>query len=341
MSFRLLNLLAEVRYNIYKYALGPRLYLLSRVSEYLASDDLTVAQASVHWGSSYMNIGDWRRKHHKYRHLFHNGGVHDTTIDHSIEALSTALLRVSTFVYEDARKVGWENTRKCFHSVQLLFLILRTGVKPNFNWLNKFVLDFNMRDWFKFLGVKTHPYFRINDTNSSGHIPQTLPQLEDLQTYFRRPYDGYCHSPVWNAYGFRGEDRCQRTMVDWIMTFLWPFIMRIGKVVLGDAIKRGSKPKWDVMLTQLIHRKEMFDQAQKRSVIFNTSRLLLYILNLNCMTEAANSRSPPPCSCRTSCKVEYGNREMGNEGCAPGTDKFDYGDHDDGELAFDFEQLEL
>ena len=78
------------------------------------------------------------------------------------------------------------------------------------------------------------------------------------------------------------------------MTFLWPFIIRISKVVLGGAIKRASKRKWDDMLAQPFDKENTLDQACKQFKILNTSRLLLYVLYCKHNTEVTNSCSPPP-----------------------------------------------
>jgi hypothetical protein len=92
------------------------------------------------------------------------------------------------------------------------------------NWLSRVILDFSMAGWFEFFGVKWISCFHINSTESSGHMLVAMPQLAQLQMWFRSPGDG------WKGYPWRRYDItapwicCQRVKVDWVMTFAWPFV---------------------------------------------------------------------------------------------------------------------
>lgn len=69
---------------------------------------------------------------------------------------------------------------------------------------------------------------------------------------------------------------CQRTMVDWIMTFAWPFFKDIRKVTLGGVIKKDSKVKWDDLLAfSKTTKANIFDHNQEQLKIFATPFTML------------------------------------------------------------------
>jgi hypothetical protein len=60
------------------------------------------------------------------------------------------------------------------------------------------------------------------------------------------------------------------------MTFAWPFIIGVPKVVIGGAVKKDQKKKWDALLA--LSRKERvkaFDYLAEEAAIFNTPAALL------------------------------------------------------------------
>jgi hypothetical protein len=116
--------------------------------------------------------------------------------------------------------------------------VFDAGRTPNLNWLNKVLLDFHMSEWFKFFDVPVHPYFHMESLSSLGYIIPALPGLSDLQLWFRSPNDEWMYSPWsdWNTTSL--YICCQRIIIDWIMTFVWPFIVGVPKVVIGGAVKK-------------------------------------------------------------------------------------------------------
>jgi len=78
-----------------------------------------------------------------------------------------------------------------------------------------------MKGWFQFFGVKLHPSFHIDSTESLSPLLRHVPGLAHLQMWFRSPDDGYFTSP-WGQSPTRSRPYicCQRVMVDWIMTFV-------------------------------------------------------------------------------------------------------------------------
>lgn len=276
-----MKLTPELRNIIYEHALGPRLYPVSTTRNYASSNRLSrlySPSSSVHWGFGFPNVQDWKGDNARRRCPGpHTDGLYATTADYSIHEPNLNLLRVSKLINEEAVKVGWESTRKSFYSAHQLVSVLNAGYTPQFNWLNKVILDFTMVDWFRFLGVSTTLSFSINPTRLFGPLlnGSRFTQLSNLQIWFRSPYDGYKYLPWSSDFMPQGHTCCQRTMVDWIMTFAWPFIFRIHKVIVGGAVKRGSKRMWDDMLADPLRVKEQFDHVQEEVVILNTLPLLL------------------------------------------------------------------
>jgi hypothetical protein len=77
------------------------------------------------------------------------------------------------------------------------------------------------------------------------------PRLRNLQLRFQSWDDGYCYSP----WGYRRSSIpsvpavcCQRVMVDWIMTFAWPFIKEVSIVTIDGAVKEESKTRGGTLL---------------------------------------------------------------------------------------------
>jgi hypothetical protein len=65
---------------------------------------------------------------------------------------------------------------------------------------------------------------------------------------------------------------CQRTMVDLIMTFAWPFFKDLhAKVTVGGILKEDRKKKWNERLALSAEDKlHVIDQEAAEQAIFNT-----------------------------------------------------------------------
>jgi len=237
----------ELRIIIFEHAFGSRLYPVSTVAKSGAYDPVARSYATVHWGFGNYNAHDWRG----YKHRLGDWllGEEATTADYSVPRPNLALLRTRKQVYAEARQAGWENTRKCFLSPTHILSVLDAGLAPKFNWLNKLILDFSMNGWFDFFGVEWWPHFHVNSATSKGYLLPALATLTHLQIWFCSPDDGSRFSPWGQASTDNSPyECCQRVMVDWVMTLAWPFIMHLRKVIIGGAVKKDSKKKWDAIL---------------------------------------------------------------------------------------------
>ena len=272
-KFKIMSLPTELRLSIFEHALGPRIYPLSTVDSTECYDDVARENAAVHWGLGFHNCADnWKCRLPLW--VFH-GNQHIVTGPSACEP-NVALLQVSRQVNREASQAGWENTRKCFFSINQFASVLDASRVPNYNWLNKVILDLTMSEWFKFFGVKVHPHLQKDSSDSLGTVLPTLRNLTVLQMWFRSPGDGWRFSPF-SDYDTRSPYVCcQRTMVDWIMTFAWPFVKDLPKVILGGAVKRESKLKWDGFLALPTKSKvSVIDQVAEQNVILNTPPELL------------------------------------------------------------------
>jgi hypothetical protein len=80
----------------------------------------------------------------------------------------------------------------------------------------------------------------------------------------------------WDPDTYGAYTCCQRIMVDWIMTFAWPFIESLSKVTIGGALKRDTKTKWDALLALPACAKDTaIDQAVEERAVLSTPPVLL------------------------------------------------------------------
>ena len=61
-----------------------------------------------------------------------------------------------------------------------------------------------------------------------------------------------------------------RAMVDVVKTFVWPFVKDVRKVVVGGAVKRGQRERWDALLTlPTKDREAVFDYLGEEAAILD------------------------------------------------------------------------
>jgi hypothetical protein len=258
--FRLADLPAEMRLKIFEFALGPRIYPLA-----------TANNAEVRLGLGFQNWHEWNRIRPSPPAWLFEGPEHRVT-GCSAHQPNTALLSVNRQTHSESLQAGWENTRKCFFSPLQLTLVLQANSVPDYNWLNHLVLDFTMAGWFTFFGVSLFPNVHMDNARSLGHLLLTLDKLSTLQLWFRSPHDGDRYYPPGINNGSQGGFICcQRTMVDWIMTFAWPFVSTLPKVTLGGILKKDTKVKWNRLLALAAEDKaSVIDQAVEEAAILST-----------------------------------------------------------------------
>jgi hypothetical protein len=176
--------------------------------------------------------------------------------------------------------VGWVLVRARFFDPETFHAAIdaRARTAMSYNPLRKIELNFTDQAWFDFFGVEMLPYYRphrINAARSLGRRFQTLPYLKDLQLHFRPLDDGWKGSPWGNWYQGWASGQyicCQRTMVDWICTFAYAFLIdnckaEKLKVRLTGAVKTDIKEKWEA----ISRGKREHDQDAAMAAILSTS----------------------------------------------------------------------
>ncbi|KAB2111254.1 hypothetical protein AG0111_0g1550 [Alternaria gaisen] len=278
--FRLFDLPAEVRMTVFGFALGPRIYPMTK------GDSVCLGRGFPNWlDMSY-------KKPSSLTQLF-KGDLRVTGC--SAHEPNIALLSVNRQTHIEALQAGWENTRKCFFSPKQFDFVLTATTKPSYNWLNHVIFDFTMEGWFDVLELENrlNREMRHHSYNSKfksfSTVLSTLEKLSTLQLWFRSPDDGVDQYPSWvRIMSWRRVTNnlddddirmicCQRTMVDWIMTFAWPCVKDLrAKVVVGGILKKDTKDKWNELLALSAQDKlRVIDQEAAEQAIFNTPLTLL------------------------------------------------------------------
>jgi hypothetical protein len=181
-KFRLMDLPVELRLMIFERTLGRYLYSLRKVDN--------VRQTSfVNWGLGLPNPNE-----------FHHHKMPFASDEHTIAGYTAckpnlAVLQVSKQVKDEALQAGWQDTRKCFFDPYHFTSILGIRKIPYSNWLRKVILHFTMEGWFQFFGVQQWPDLHINTTHSRVYLLATLPDVVNLQIWFRSLDDGWIASP--------------------------------------------------------------------------------------------------------------------------------------------------
>jgi hypothetical protein len=128
------------------------------------------------------------------------------------------------------------------------------NVPVGLNWFTKIQLNFHTRDYFRFLGLTVNPGIRIDLSRSNGHQLKTIATLKDLEIHFRSPYfedrqdandDPWKRTTSYISYSgqkaIKQHYSCYKTVVDWILVFMFPFIKDIERLRLTGCIKTSVK----------------------------------------------------------------------------------------------------
>ncbi|CAN9193131.1 unnamed protein product [Alternaria alternata] len=257
---RFVDLPGEIRTPIYQYALGSELYPLStRDSESRREVTMACRTARLTLGMGY----------NRWIFLDDKGDILETQMNKShipevarpfIYEPVLELLLVSSWIREEVLHTGWELMHSCFFDSGIFHKAINARPRPavNYKYLSKVELAFTNAGWFDFLGVRVssnEPYISIDASHSLGSSLNDLRNLRDLRLRFRGLKDGYQGSPWGNMFApwvYREYVHvcCQRTVVDWVCTFAYPFLIdkcKEGKVkvTLTGCVKTDTQTKWE------------------------------------------------------------------------------------------------
>ncbi|KAF2003678.1 hypothetical protein P154DRAFT_572866 [Amniculicola lignicola CBS 123094] len=293
--FRLMDLPPELRLIIYKHALGP----IYPRTQYYAADSLSDpdhrSHARLTFGNGYNTRLDpcpveWDSKLRRRQHAC--WFVPENRPD--ISPPNLQLLLANRQTHAEALAAGWNGTLMHFVFLQTFIDVscarLAPGPAVMFNSLSRIQLNFQHEEYFILMGVNVRNSFDINPALSKVHHLENISTLKHLQLRFRSPNDGYSGSP-WNFGDFRFTG-CQRIMVDWIITMLFPTIRKIPKVTFTGFIKTATKQKWDHRLQKV--KMDGFSETDHEEELCAIFR---------------HKSEPPPCLCPKSCRVTYASRD--------------------------------
>ena len=241
--FPFLRLPAELRALVYKHALGEIIHPETHYNMALGVRQLSLGPRQDR-ASAY---------HHGSRFASAQG-----ELNYNILALNKA-------TRADALKAGWEGTWKHFKAPgDLLDVLDPTIVSSAYVWLSRVHLSWTLTEYLSFFGVSIHPAISIDASRSKGHVLQGISGLRYLEMSFRSPYGAASSDNPWsyfythnrqNAWFYNNTNYrnmamapCQKIIVDWIMTFAFPYIKTIPNVRLAGAVKRTTKEKWYYIL---------------------------------------------------------------------------------------------
>ncbi|KAG9187360.1 hypothetical protein G6011_05231 [Alternaria panax] len=278
---------AELREKIYRVALGGQVYPLSSLSSRAASGHLNRLDKTTRRNAPLtLGLGYHRRL---FRHragdallTFPSDGNVAPEDRKFVYAPHLELSGLNRQFRDEFLHYAWVQMRSRFFNPGLFRLAMdaRTGSAMSYKHLSEIELSFTNAEWYDFFGVlPKDASIEIQASKSFGPRLQTLDSLHDLQLHFRSPDDGRDGSH-WGdrddkfrlpRYGGEIYGCCQRTMVDWICTFAYLFLVdkcqeNKLKVTLTGAVKTDTKEKWET----ISKNKRNHDQDAALNVILET-----------------------------------------------------------------------
>jgi hypothetical protein len=280
--FRILDLPGELRNKIYEHALGGEIYPLSTVNTAQMHDPLGRQNARLILGAGY----NYKMVHGRYAaggslaHLV-PGRLFEEPCRRAIWEPNLALLRVSQQVRDEVLYQGWAVMRKrFFHPIIFTAAVdARLGSAMRYAYLSCIELGFDNKQYFKFFGACLDRQFHINTQSCFAQHLLNLPGVKNLQLRFRSLEEGWSSSP-WDGMPRKQDlaryqqypyECCQRTMVDWICTFAYPFVQGIETVMVAGNAKTTSKQEWNA----IFRGSQSHDQAAEMAAILTTPDALL------------------------------------------------------------------
>ncbi|KAG9388428.1 hypothetical protein A1F94_001320 [Pyrenophora tritici-repentis] len=279
-SHRFETLPSELRTKIYEYALGGELYPLgsSRIPQITLG--LGYQPSLFKFGTDIWEVMSRMDKFDR----------HVPEDRPSVYEPQVSMLALNKTIRGEVIHTAWMLMRSCFFNRGLFESAINAppGAAEPYKYLGKIELNFTNYGYFGFFGV-TVGTNRLHITASSSLGPrlQALENLHDLHLRFRTPSDGYSGSALYNLmhntddrldlydrhYSLDLKGDCQRTVVDWICTFAYPFLIdkcKQGKlkVALTGAVKTDTKEKWEAIFKD----KREHDQAAAMADILNKPR---------------------------------------------------------------------
>ncbi|KAF2657871.1 hypothetical protein K491DRAFT_756472 [Lophiostoma macrostomum CBS 122681] len=303
--FPLMELPAEVRAVLYRHILGSYIYpsLQSDADE----QDVIVALGKRHASYYGDNILDRHSSHASYFNL-------NAVRIYDAQPPNLTLLRLNHQVREEALKAGWEGNTKYFVTASAFEHVIRNPYPPPYNWLTDLELSFSILQYFKMFGVGIAPDMHIDPSSSIGPLLQGITGLKTLRLRFPNPYKAVNGENPWGEFFWktswevwfstyqkqRDKERgpCHRTMVDYILSFAFPFIKHIPNVHLIGCIKTSQKKRWShILATEYYQRKETY-----RTHGYDYEASLKEILSDNLSPYPVTL--PPACSCPWPCSKD-------------------------------------
>jgi hypothetical protein len=217
--FRLMDLPVELRLMIFDRMIAPsgEIYPLNKAL-LLAFRQATIAQPTHEY--SYITLGGGYRKDDITSGSMYEPEPWALEYREPVPPPNLNLLYVSKQVKEEALRIGWEYSKRCFINPYIFTTVAdsKIGVAKRFDVLGRIQLSFTVRSWFKFFGVEAVPVFNQDLSASLGYYLGELKDTCKLEIRFRDPEDGYNGDP-WGT--STGSTTCQTVIVDWILT--WAF----------------------------------------------------------------------------------------------------------------------
>jgi hypothetical protein len=246
--FRFMKLPYELRATILQHALGENIYLNTNYNSL---------------GLREITLGSRR----------HNTPAADENDDagERPDPPNYAVLGLNKSLRKEALQAGWVGTRKYFIDFSYLRKTLNADIKPSkYNCLSRIQLNQSISQYLDLFGVDFDPVVQIQTANSSGAMLQAIPGLRHLELYFRSPYRRLPFPQQdWNINSYS----CQKIMVDWVLTFAFPYIKHIPNVHLAGSVKTSSKRWWYYILKKeyrerkIDYRTHGYDHAQELAKI--------------------------------------------------------------------------
>lgn len=161
-TFRLMELPAEIRANIFQHVLGSEIYPVSNEIWPTSDSSVCLAPNSRQFDSMY---GLSRRPEARMSSPY--TGFTGNTFDrmdprHVAGPLAFgptlpnySILFVSKQVFSEAAKAVWEGTRKYFLEPSVFSNALEARPPTSYNWISRIELDFDIQQWFGFFAIST------------------------------------------------------------------------------------------------------------------------------------------------------------------------------------------